>query len=95
MVIIGAIYSQLCPVAPRGFCQFLRGGAGQPVFLRGGASIPDVYDDVDFNQPHNEKFNQEKANAVFAEHASKDLFGNIQDNHQYACSKFAGVFLYM
>ena len=53
--IICVIYSQFCPVAPRGFCQFLRGGArlafcraGQPIFQRGGAgwggaSIPDVY----------------------------------------------------
>ena len=43
MGIICVIYSQLCPAAPRGFCQFLRGGvrlafrgAGQPVFTRGG-----------------------------------------------------------
>ena len=50
-----AIYSQLCPVTPRGFCQFLWGGAGQgllfagrgeagqPDFPRGGASIPGIY----------------------------------------------------
>ena len=35
------IYSQLWPAAPRGFRQFSPGGAGQPVFPWGGASIPD------------------------------------------------------
>ena len=37
---INAICTQFCPAAPRGFCQFPRGGAGlgKACFLRGGAA---------------------------------------------------------
>ena len=47
--IICGIFSQLCPIVPRGFCQFLWGGQGlffagrgQLVFPRGEANIPGI-----------------------------------------------------